>query len=52
MEEETLVDNSGAASAMNLFKNKCRVGTELLDTKLSSTHQNQVQLLNKKKFKQ
>ena len=45
-----MVDNSGAASAMNLFKNKDRVGTELLDTKLSSTNQNQVYPIKFKKW--
>jgi len=42
LEEGGAVENSGSASAMNMFRNKDRVGSELLDNRLSSTHQNQI----------
>jgi len=41
-EEAVAVENAVSASAMNMFRNKDRVGQELLDSRLSSTHQNQI----------
>jgi len=42
LEEGGAVENSASASAMNMFRNKDRVGSELLDNRLTSTHQNQI----------
>jgi len=42
LEDGTVIEASVTSSAMNMFRNKDRVGQELLDSKLSSTHQNQI----------
>merc|ERR1719391_895927 len=42
LEEGSVVESSVTSSAMNMFRNKDRIGQELLDSKLSSTHQNQI----------
>lgn len=42
LEELTVVESAASSSAMNMFRNKDRVGTELLDNRLYSTHQNQI----------
>jgi len=42
LEEECVIESATTSTAMNMFRNKDRVGQDLLDSKLSSTHQNQV----------
>jgi len=42
LEEDKKVEPLITANAMRMFQNKDRVGQELLDSKLSTTHQNQI----------
>jgi len=42
LEDDKKVEAPITANAMRMFKNKDRVGQELLDSKLATTHQNQI----------
>lgn len=42
LESSTGVESIATSSAMNMFRNKDRIGQELQDSKLASTHQNQI----------
>ena len=42
LEEDKKQESTGASSAMKLFQNKDKLGTSELETKLNTTHQNQV----------